>query len=177
MNTLTVTFTALVSGIEFEHEFEFTDSETEQDVKQAIADAWNDEADEDDVRNATANDVEILAFDCSEYEGQETSDYDKMMKEKFDLYTFAEYYCNNDYNNDFDLLEAAFECDIQPSDVDEAYSGKYDDDEDFAYEMALQMGNIKKDVHWPYTCIDWEQAARELMYDYSESNGYYFRNF
>ena len=26
------------------------------------------------------------------------------------------------------------------------------------------------------TCIDWEFASRELMYDYFEVDGYYFRN-
>lgn len=59
---------------------------------------------------------------------------------------------------------------------EEAYQGEYRSDEDFAQELAEQLGSIDKNVSWPYTCIDWEWAARELMYDYFESNGYYFRN-
>jgi len=58
----------------------------------------------------------------------------------------------------------------------DAYSGKYDSDEAFAEDMAEQCGMLQDKVSWPYTCIDWEWAARELMYDYIEENGHYFRN-
>ena len=60
--------------------------------------------------------------------------------------------------------------------IQEAYSGAYDSDEKFAQDMAEQLGYIQEDVQWPYTAIDWERAARDLMYDYFESNGHYFRN-
>jgi len=59
---------------------------------------------------------------------------------------------------------------------EEAYSGQFDSDEDFAQDMAEQLDLIKEDATWPNNCIDWEYAARELMYDYFESDGYYFRN-
>lgn len=42
--------------------------------------------------------------------------------------------------------------------------------------MADQLGAIDNSARWPQTCIDWEQAAKELRYDYSEDNGHYFRN-
>lgn len=61
-------------------------------------------------------------------------------------------------------------------DAEEAYQGQYDSDKDFAQEMADQLGLIDSNVQWPYTCIDWEHAARELMYDYMEQDGYYFRS-
>lgn len=38
--------------------------------------------------------------------------------------------------------------------------------EDYAQELAEDCGMIKRDFQWPYTCIDWEQAARELQQDY-----------
>ena len=60
--------------------------------------------------------------------------------------------------------------------VDEAYQGQWDSDEDFAQGMADDLGLINKEVSWPYTCIDWEHASNELMYDYFEMNGYYFRS-
>jgi hypothetical protein len=41
--------------------------------------------------------------------------------------------------------------------------------------MAEQCGMIEKNISWPYTCIDWEFAARELMYDYISEDGHYFR--
>lgn len=57
----------------------------------------------------------------------------------------------------------------------ESYSGEYSSDEDFAQDLAEQTG-FEQPNAWPYNCIDWERAARDLMYDYSESNGHYFRS-
>lgn len=37
----------------------------------------------------------------------------------------------------------------------------------YAEELADDCGLIPRDAAWPLTCIDWEQAARELRYDYS----------
>lgn len=39
--------------------------------------------------------------------------------------------------------------------------------EDYARELAEDIGAIKRDMGWPYTCIDWEQAAEELQQDYT----------
>lgn len=39
--------------------------------------------------------------------------------------------------------------------------------EDYARELAEDLGYIKKDVGWPYTCIDWERAANDLRTDYT----------
>jgi hypothetical protein len=38
---------------------------------------------------------------------------------------------------------------------------------DFAQELAEDIGAINKDATWPNTCIDWDQAARELQQDYT----------
>lgn len=38
--------------------------------------------------------------------------------------------------------------------------------EDYARDLAEEIGDVKPS-HWPYTCIDWAQAARELQADYS----------
>jgi antirestriction protein len=45
--------------------------------------------------------------------------------------------------------------------------------EDYARELAEDIGAIPDDASWPVTCIDWEQAARELKMDYTsaELNG------
>lgn len=37
----------------------------------------------------------------------------------------------------------------------------------YAEELADDIGAIPRDAGWPMNCIDWEQAARELRYDYS----------
>jgi hypothetical protein len=59
---------------------------------------------------------------------------------------------------------------------EEAIAGQAASDEDFAQEIAEQIGAVDSNATWPNNCIDWEQAAGELMYDYSEADGYYFRN-
>jgi hypothetical protein len=62
------------------------------------------------------------------------------------------------------------------SDAEEAYMGKWESDMDFAESQADDLGYTNKGDSWPYTCIDWKQAARELMWDYFEQDGHYFRN-
>ena len=39
--------------------------------------------------------------------------------------------------------------------------------QDYAQELAEDCGMIPAGLAWPCTCIDWEQAARELQMDYS----------
>ena len=58
--------------------------------------------------------------------------------------------------------------------LEESYSGEFDNDEDFAQDMHEQTGE-KISNTWPHNCIDWAYASKELMYDYNESNGHYFR--
>ena len=60
--------------------------------------------------------------------------------------------------------------------MQEAYSGEFSSDKDFAQNMADELGLINKELSWPYTCIDWEWAAKELMYDYFDIDGHYFRS-
>jgi hypothetical protein len=38
---------------------------------------------------------------------------------------------------------------------------------DYAQELAEDIGSIDREG-WPYTCIDWEQAADELKQDYTQ---------
>lgn len=51
--------------------------------------------------------------------------------------------------------------------------------EDYARELAEDIGAIAKDTSWPATSIDWEAAANELLIDYSSVDfdgvTYYFR--
>lgn len=39
--------------------------------------------------------------------------------------------------------------------------------EDYARELAEDIGAIDRNANWPLNCIDWEQAARELKHDYT----------
>jgi Antirestriction protein (ArdA) len=38
---------------------------------------------------------------------------------------------------------------------------------DYAEELADDIGAVDSNASWPMTCIDWDQAARELQQDYS----------
>lgn len=59
---------------------------------------------------------------------------------------------------------------------EDSYAGQFDSDETFAENLADELGLIDANASWPNTCIDWERAAREIMFDYYESHGYYFRS-
>jgi len=85
-----------------------------------------------------------------------------------------------DKGADADAIDAYIELGIgneDLSDFEESYVGKYDNDKDFAQEMAEETGAVDfKNLSWPQYCIDWEWASRELMMGYSEQDGHYFRN-
>jgi hypothetical protein len=53
--------------------------------------------------------------------------------------------------------------------------------EDYARELAEDIGAINKSYGWPNYCIDWARAARELKIDYTsvDVNGetYWFRTY
>jgi len=93
-----------------------------------------------------------------------------------DLEILADLFDNSDDYYEIEIYEAAYSLDIPFSDVAEAYSGEFNSDEDFAENLANELGLLQYSKNWPYTCIDWEQAANELMYDYCTENNYYFRN-
>ncbi len=38
---------------------------------------------------------------------------------------------------------------------------------EYAMQYAEDVGAINADASWPNTCIDWDQAARELQMDYT----------
>ena len=86
---------------------------------------------------------------------------------------FASYYFNSSFD-DINIWEAANSCDIPFSDVEEAYNGQHNSDEEFVQELLDHTGDLPTLPH--YIHIDWERTASDVMQDYSEDNGYYFRN-
>lgn len=50
---------------------------------------------------------------------------------------------------------------------------------EYAQELAEDIGAMPDNLSWPLTCIDWEQAARELQMDYTsvelDGHTYYVR--
>ena len=60
-------------------------------------------------------------------------------------------------------------------DFDEAYQGEWIDDETFVQELLEDVGDMPKDMPF-YIHIDWEGTARDVMMDYFEIDGHYFRS-
>ena len=59
--------------------------------------------------------------------------------------------------------------------LEESYQGEWESDEDFVQELLESTDDLPENLP-SYIHIDWEGTARDIMYDYSEVNGYYFRN-
>jgi len=76
---------------------------------------------------------------------------------------------------DKEVFDAAVALSIPLEMVEAVYQGEYEGDVEFAYSLAEDLGLLQDAVRWPYTSIDWEFATRDLMYDYAEQNGHYFR--
>lgn len=54
-------------------------------------------------------------------------------------------------------------------DFEDAFCGQWESERDYAMELADAMGVEPKEYVWPTSCIDWEQATRELFMDYSSA--------
>jgi antirestriction protein len=165
-----VTFNYVYNGETNEIEFTLTGSESESDVKEAIILIIQDKVKTEGLeeREVTEEDVILTDVTCSENIHEKYLNIEK-------IFDYAEIY--SECEQDFNVVNAAIGCGIDGSNIDEAYSGSYKSDEDFAEDTAEQLGLIDRNAAWPQNCIDWEQAARSLMCDYSESNGNYFRRF
>ena len=62
------------------------------------------------------------------------------------------------------------ECEDQGQTIDEdafrsAYCGCYSSGEEYAQELAEEIDSIPARLAWPLTCIDWQDAWRELTHD------------
>lgn len=77
---------------------------------------------------------------------------------------------------DLGVFDAAWVLGVPADEIADRYYGEYINDETFAVHRAEDMGATNNDAEWPYTHIDWDAAADELMQEYSQSNGYYFRD-
>jgi len=114
---------------------------------------------EDSVSPAAENDEELTGFD--KILDENPQGYDKDAAKAF--YDYQPTWWDDNTDEFWDGFE-------------DSYQGEFDSDADFARELAEDLGEIPPELPWPIRCIDWEQAASELMYDYFEQDGYYFRN-
>lgn len=62
------------------------------------------------------------------------------------------------------------------SEADENYSGEFYNDEEFAeslLEETSDLSNLPDIIRWN---LDWSGIANDIMHDYFEVSGHYFRN-
>lgn len=158
-----------VKGTVLSYDFELSvEIGSKEYIQEQILDNLKDENQEDEeLEDFDSDHIEFEVYDWNDLEDYENLQDVDLLE---DIADYNGYY-------DLDVLDACVACDISISDCDEAYSGHFESDEDFAEDMAEQLGYMNESKEWPFNCIDWTFAAKELMYDYSEDNGHYFRNF
>lgn len=159
----------IVKGKVLNYDFELSvEIGAKEYIQEQILDNLKDENPEDE--ELEDFDSDLIEFEVSDWDDLE--DYKNLQDVDLleDVADYSGYY-------DLCVLDACVSCGISISNCDEAYSGNFESDEDFAEDMAEQLGYMNESKEWPFNCIDWTFAAKELMYDYSEDNGHYFRNF
>lgn len=118
-------------------------------------------------------------FMLQDYEGCELFEKLGLIGESFlspEIYDIAEQINESEY--DIEVFEACADClgriDFQSlyEYVNNFYYGEYESDEDFV--QWLYEDDAFTIPNW--VVIDWEATARNVMYDYFESNGHYFRS-
>jgi hypothetical protein len=123
------------------------------------------------------------SFSGPSSEGQEA--HDEKTEELAEIVSDAED-ARNDALADFaaDEKEELDELDELESEISNWMHGESmiqeSDFEDYARELADDIGAINRNAQWPLNCIDWEQAAKELAMDYSivtyQGTDYYVRS-
>lgn len=74
----------------------------------------------------------------------------------------------------YETISAGLACGICWENLEEAYQGCFDSEEEFAQELCESCGDIPNNLpHYIY--IDWVKTARDIMFDYCEEKGHYFR--
>jgi len=158
---------ATYKGNEYDIDFDPYNDCTDMDGLKDLAEtAIMDSGDVDDEGEIDKDEIVVAIADYDEVPDTYANEND--------VWDFAAAFAECD--QELEVVEAALYLGVSADDIDEAYQGSYDDDEDFARETADSLGAVDKNAAWPMNCIDWEFAAKELMYDYSEHNGHYFRN-
>ena len=62
----------------------------------------------------------------------------------------------------------------EAEEAEEAYQGEWASNKDFVQDLLEETGEIPELPFYVY--IDWERTARDIMMDYLEDSGHYFRN-
>jgi hypothetical protein len=165
---ITITIKAVLSDqpVEFDINIPLTANDHESIADYAAAE-WNDLYEDEGFGVANEKTISIDVTDWGETP-------EELKSLNGDFFEFCEEYKKSIY--DLSVFVAAIDLGIPLTDIDEAYQGEFSSDEAFAQNLADELGCTNADDAWPKNCIDWEYAAKELMYDYCSYGGYYFRN-
>jgi len=106
----------------------------------------------------------LLKGECSPVEAQRIAEQIAELPDYVSVEAFAEY--------------AELVTDPTVEGFEDSYCGHWDSEVEYAQDFADGIGAVNKDVGWPYSHIDWERAARELLLDYhvvpASGGGYHF---
>lgn len=121
--------------------------EAERDALQETVYEWENaigDTDEEDEKQAAAEELGRAEIDLEEWDASDAADELRILKALADE--------ASGYAADWRHGEAL---------IRDSYF------KDYAMELAEDIGAIDRNAQWPNTCIDWDQAARELQMDYS----------
>ena len=79
----------------------------------------------------------------------------------------------NDY--DEDVIFGYFDNTAELDNFEEAYQGKYSTDGDFTRQLICDTEPAINNLP-SYICIDWDTTADDIMMEFFEVNGCYFRS-
>lgn len=119
---------------------------------------------------AKQTDEEWIVCDYEDVPAEYVGEYDLSK----DFFTYSQFLTNTSLERE--VIDAGLYLGFDLLNIEEAYEGKFDTDTDFAICFASDTGATDIDASWPFTCVDWDWAARDLMLDYSEHNHHYFRS-
>ncbi|MEI8208358.1 MAG: antirestriction protein ArdA [Methylococcales bacterium] len=75
---------------------------------------------------------------------------------------------------DREAIDAGLSAGFDLLSIEEVYYGKYDSDINFAEQWADDTDSYNAELTWPHDCIDWDQAARNLMQEFTSHKHHYF---
>jgi len=108
----------------------------------------------------------FVTSSCDGFSMDEWADFAEALETTHLDIEVVEAYCSNFF----------YPSDVEIDKIEEAYAGQFDSDEDFAVDMLEQCGDLDSMPESLRSYFDYEKYARDLMFDYFEAGGYYFRN-
>lgn len=124
------------------------------------------------IENELENLGMLNEFDAGSLEFNDFTELNKCLDKNLYEEFFETY-----YNSNLDIYAfiAGLELGIAINNIEDTYQGQYNSDAEFAEQITSDLYNLE-DIP-SYLVIDWDASSRDLMYDFSENDGYYFSNY